>query len=148
MLASELTTAEKLLTPIVTCVALGIGHAMTQWSNRRKAKSGQSALERIEKKIDENHIETRETCRLLADRLDAVESIAEDALSQTVGPAPDRKNGIKSRVDKLEQRVADEDRRERDRLAQLERDRELELRVGPDRRLPQSPPGSLTPRAV
>lgn len=142
-------TPDELLTPALTAIVVGVGTVITQALNARRGKkrdtAGTSTLERIEKKIDDNHLEVRKTCEILSMRLDDVEQVAEDALSQAVGPGPDRKNGLKSRVAHLEAWQESEAIRERARLAQLERDREMDLRLGPDRRMGPTDVGSLRP---
>lgn len=137
------TTAEKMLTPIVTGAVVGLGTVISQWLNHRRGKkkdaAGSNVLSRIEKKIDDNHVENRETCRLLALRIDGVEGVADDALSQCIGPAPDRKNGLKSRMDDLEKWQESVTKRERDELERLRIERQG---IGP------GSVGSFMPRTV
>lgn len=121
MLASDATVAEKLLTPIVTGIVAGIGIAINQAINHRRGKrkdaSGASALDEIKTIITDNHTEMRDTCQQLGLKITEAREIATEALSHAIGP--DRKNGLRSRVDALEAWQENETIRERDRLQRI-----------------------------
>ena len=100
------------LTTLAVAILGTVNHLKGKKGDERKS----TALERIEKKIDANHAEVRRTCEQLWSRLNDVDAVATDALTHAVGPGPDHKNGLRSRVESLEEWRKEETERQRDEL--------------------------------